>query len=237
MNRKVVITNAFRTPIGAMGGALSNFSVSDLGAFVIKKIIEETKLSTNLIDEVNMGAVFQAGQGQNVARQASMKAGIPFTVPATTINILCGSGLHAVNLSAKMIQSGNADVIIAGGMENMSAAPYLLDNARFGYRLGNNKLIDSMINDGLEDAFSSQHMGITAENIAESWHLNREALDLFSEQSQRKATIAIESDRFKDEIVPVEVQRKKETFIFEHDESVRSNTSYESLTKLRPAGF
>ncbi|WP_270660518.1 acetyl-CoA C-acetyltransferase [Enterococcus thailandicus] len=234
MSRKVVITNAVRTPIGAMGGALSNFSVSDLGAIVIKRIIEETKISTNLIDEVNIGTVFQAGQGQNVARQASMKAGIPFTVPATTINILCGSGLHSVNLSAKMIQSGNADVIIAGGMENMSAAPYLLDKARFGYRLGNSNLIDSMINDGLEDAFSSQHMGITAENVAERWHLSREELDIFAEQSQRKAANAIVSGRFKDEIVPVEVQRKKETFIFEHDESLRSNTSYESLAKLRP---
>ncbi|OJG74925.1 acetyl-CoA C-acetyltransferase [Enterococcus quebecensis] len=216
-----------------MGGTLSNVKVSDLGAHVIKEILISTGIDSKMIDEVYMGCVFQAGQGQNVARQAAVKAGISYDVPATTVNILCGSGLHTVNLAAKLIASETADVIIAGGMENMSAAPFLLEKARFGYRLGNDKLIDSMINDGLEDAFHQIHMGETAENVAEQWDLTREELDYFSENSQKKAINALESKIFKDEIVPITIKNKKGSFEFVQDECVRSNTSFEHLSTLK----
>lgn len=210
MKKRVVITSALRTPIGSMGGSLSNISVSNLGSHVIKGVLEESKIDFDLVDEVFMGCVFQAGQGQNVARQAAMKAGLPCKTPATTVNLLCGSGLQTVNMAAKFISSGDADIIVAGGMENMSASPYLLTKARYGYQLGSGEVIDSMINDGLQDAFSDYHMGVTAENIAEEWNLTREELDQFAASSQLKASQAIEENKFIDEILPFEIKTKKE---------------------------
>lgn len=233
MTQKVVITSALRTPIGSMGGSLSNIPVSDLGAHVIKGVMEESNLPPEEVDEVYMGCVFQAGQGQNVARQASVNAGIPFHVPATTINVLCGSGLHTINMAAKLISSGNADVIVAGGMENMSSSPYLLQKARFGYRLGSDVLVDSMITDGLQDAFYDYHMGITAENIVDQWELSREELDTFSEASQKKACEAIKNRKFSSEILPIEIVTKKNNRLFVEDESIRNDTTLKSLGKLR----
>ena len=235
MTRKVVITSALRTPIGSLGGSLSNIAVSDLGSHVIKGVIEQSKLPVTEVDEVYMGCVFQAGQGQNVARQASVKAGIPFHVPATTINVLCGSGLHTINMAAKLISSGNANVIVAGGMENMSSSPYLLKRARFGYRLGSDVIIDSMIADGLQDAFYDYHMGITAENIVDQWKLSREELDKFAEVSQKKACEAVKNGRFSSEILPVEIITKKNTHLFVEDESIRNDTTLEKLGKLGSA--
>ena len=182
-----------------------------------------------------MGCVIQAGLGQNVARQASINAGLPVEVPATTINIVCGSGLNCVNLAATKIIAGDADIVVAGGMENMSMAPFCLDKARFGYRMNNGVLKDCMVNDALTDAFNHYHMGITAENVAEQWGLTREELDEFAADSQQKAAAAIEAGKFKDEIVPVEVKLKKKTVIFDTDEGPRPGTTAESIAKLRPA--
>ncbi|MGM0338576.1 acetyl-CoA C-acetyltransferase [Enterococcus sp. AZ007] len=233
MNNKVVVTSALRTPIGSMGGSLSNIDVSDLGAHVIKGVISQSKLLPTEIDEVYMGCVFQAGQGQNVARQASIKAGLPFQVPATTVNVLCGSGLHTINMAAKLIESGNANVIVAGGMENMSSSPYLLKKARFGYRLGVGELVDSMITDGLQDAFHHYHMGVTAENIVDQWNLSREELDRFSESSQKKACEAVKNGRLSSEILPVKIAARKNTYLFHEDESIREDTTLTTLGKLR----
>ena len=182
-----------------------------------------------------MGCVIQAGQGQNVARQAAVNAGIPVEAPATTVNVLCGSGLHCVNLAAKLISMGDADIIVAGGMESMSRAPFALQDARFGYRMGNNTLYDTMIKDALTDAFGGYHMGMTAENICEDWHLTREQLDEFAAASQQKAVKAIKDGKFKDEIVPVEVKKKKETVIVDTDEGPREGVTPESIAKLKPA--
>ena len=206
MAKKVVLAGACRTAIGTMGGGLSTVPAADLGRIVIKEALKRTNVPADQVDEVLMGCVIQAGLGQNVARQASINAGLPIEVPAVTINVVCGSGLNCVNLAATKILAGEADIVIAGGMENMSLAPFCLDKARFGYRMNNGVLKDCMVNDALTDAFNQYHMGITAENVAEQWHLTREELDEFSANSQQKATAAIEAGKFKDEIVPVEVK-------------------------------
>ena len=235
MGRKVVLAGACRTAIGVMGGALSTTPAADLGTIVIKEALKRSGVKPEQVDEVYMGCVIQAGQGQNVARQAAVNAGIPVEVPATTINVLCGSGLHCVNLAAKLISMGDADIIVAGGTENMSLAPYALDKARFGYRMGNSTVIDTMIRDALTDAFGGYHMGMTAENICEDWGLTREQLDEFAANSQQKCEKAMANGVFKEEIVPVEVKQKKQTIIFDTDEGPRAGVTTESLSKLRPA--
>ncbi len=235
MGRKVVLAGACRTAIGVMGGGLSSVPVADLGTIVIKEALKRAGVQPDQVDEVYMGCVIQAGQGQNVARQAAVRAGIPVEVPATTVNVLCGSGLHCVNLAAKLIAAGDADIIVAGGVESMSRAPYLVQQGRFGYRMGHAPLEDSMIRDALTDAFEGYHMGITAENICEEWGLTREQLDEFAAKSQQKAEAAIASGRFKDEIVPVEIKKKKETVIFDTDEGPRPGVTAEGISKLRPA--
>ena len=235
MAKKVVLAGGCRTAIGKMGGALSTTPAADLGAIVIREALNRAGVPEDQVDHVYMGCVIQAGLGQNVARQASIKAGIPVEAPAMTINIVCGSGLNCVNMAAAMIQAGEADIVVAGGMENMSMAPYALKNARYGYRMGNAPMIDTMVNDALWDVFNDYHMGITAENVAEQWGLTREQLDEFAASSQQKACAAIESGRFKDEIVPVEVKQKKSTVIVDTDEGPRPGTTAESISKLRPA--
>ena len=235
MGKKVVLAGACRTAIGSMGGALSTTPAADLGAIVMKEALKRAGVAADQVDTVYMGCVIQAGLGQNVARQASLKAGLPVEVPAMTINIVCGSGLNCVNMAAAMIQAGEADIVVAGGMENMSMAPYALKNARYGYRMGNAPMVDTMVNDALWDAFNDYHMGITAENVAEQWKLTREQLDEFSANSQQKACAAIEAGKFKDEIVPVEVKKKKETIVFDTDEGPRKGTTAEGIAKLRPA--
>ena len=235
MARKVVLAGACRTAIGTMGGTLSKTPAPDLGTVVIKEALRRTGIRPEQVDEVYMGCVIQAGLGQNPARQAAVNAGIPVEVPATTINVLCGSGMHCVNLAAKLIASGDADIIVAGGMENMSMAPYLLYDARFGYRMGAAKMDDALIRDALTDAFGGYHMGITAENIAEDWGLTREQLDEFAAWSQQKAEKAIAEGKFKDEIVPMEIKQKKKTVVFDTDEGPRAGVTAESISKLRPA--
>ncbi len=233
--REVVIVSATRTAIGSFGGTLKDVPAVDLGAIVIKEAICRAGIKPEIVDEVIMGNVLQAGLGQNAARQAMVKAGIPVEVPAMTINKVCGSGLRAVSLACQIIKAGDADVIIAGGMENMSRAPYLLNNARWGQRMGNGELIDEMINDGLTDVFNKYHMGITAENIAEQWGITREEQDQFALASQNKAEAAIKARKFEDEIVPVAIKTKKGEVIFEKDEFPRFGITIESLTKLKPA--
>ena len=235
MAKKIVLAGACRTAIGTMGGTLSTTSSQELGAAVIRDALRRTGIKPEQVDFVYMGCVLQAGLGQNVARQASLKAGIPVETPAVTINVVCGSGLNSVNLAAQMIQCGDADIVVAGGTENMSMAPYLLKNARYGYRMNNGQLIDSMVNDALWDAFHDYHMGITAENVAERWGLTREELDRFAVQSQQKASDAIKTGRFKNEIVPVEIKKKKETIVFDVDEGPRPGTTAEGIARLRPA--
>lgn len=235
MDKKIVLAGACRTAIGKMGGSLSNISAADLGTIVIKEALNRAGVKPEQVDEVFMGCVLQAAQGQNVARQASLNAGLPKEVPATTINVVCGSGLKAVNMAANMIAAGEADIVVAGGTENMSMAPYALTKARFGYRMNNAAMIDTMVNDALTDAFNKYHMGITAENVAEQWNISREDLDAFAADSQNKAVAAIESGRFKDEIVPVTIKTKKETIVFDTDEGPRKGTTEEGLAKLRAA--
>ncbi len=233
MAKKVVLAGACRTAIGTMGGGLSTVPAADLGSIVIKEALKRTNVPADQVDEVLMGCVIQAGLGQNVARQASINAGLPIEVPAVTINVVCGSGLNCVNLAATKILAGEADIVIAGGMENMSLAPFCLDKARFGYRMNNGVLKDCMVNDALTDAFNHYHMMITAENVAEQWGLTREELDEFAAASQQKAVAAQESGRFKDEIVPVEVKQRKKTVIVDTDEGPRPGTTAESLAGLR----
>ncbi|MBQ1922317.1 MAG: acetyl-CoA C-acetyltransferase [Lachnospiraceae bacterium] len=235
MKRKVVLAGACRTAIGTMGGTLSNVPAPELGTIVIKEALRRTGIDPKMVDEVYMGCVIQAGLGQNPARQAAVNAGIPVEVPATTINVLCGSGLHCVNLAAKLIEYGEADIIVAGGMENMSKAPYLLYGGRYGYRMGSAQIDDAMIRDALTDAFYGIHMGITAENICDEWGLTREQLDEFAAWSQNKAEKAIAEGKFKDEIVPVEVKQKKKTIIFDTDEGPRKGVTAEGISGLRPA--
>ena len=235
MSKKVVLAGACRTAIGTMGGALSTTPAADLGAIVIKEALNRAGVSPEAVDQVYMGCVIQAGLGQNVARQASIKAGLPIEVPAVTINVVCGSGLNCVNMAAQMIMAGEADIVVAGGMENMSMAPYALKQARFGYRMNNNTLVDTMVNDALWDAFNDYHMGITAENVCEKYGITREELDAFAANSQQKCEAAQKAGAFKDEIVPVEVKKKKETILFDTDEGPRPGTTAESIAKLRPA--
>lgn len=235
MARKVVLAGACRTAIGTMGGTLSTTPAPELGTIVIREALKRAGLKPEQVDEVYMGCVIQAGLGQNPARQAAVNAGIPVEVPATTINVLCGSGLHCVNLAAKLIANGDADIIVAGGMENMSKAPYLLYDARFGYRMGAAKMDDALLRDALQDAFGGYHMGITAENIAQDWGLTREQLDEFAAWSQNKCEKAQAEGKFKEEIVPVEVKKKKETILFDTDEGPRKGVTKESIGKLRPA--
>ncbi|MBR7045527.1 MAG: acetyl-CoA C-acetyltransferase [Lachnospiraceae bacterium] len=235
MKRKVVLAGACRTAIGTMGGTLSTVPAPELGTIVIKEALKRTGIDPKMVDEVYMGCVIQAGLGQNPARQAAVNAGIPVEVPATTINVLCGSGLHCVNLAAKLIEYGEADIIVAGGMENMSKAPYLLYGGRYGYRMGSAQIDDAMIRDALTDAFYGIHMGITAENICDEWGLTREQLDEFAAWSQNKAEKAIAEGKFKDEIVPVEVKQKKKTIIFDTDEGPRKGVTAEGISGLRPA--
>lgn len=235
MAKKVVLAGACRTAIGSMGGSLSTTPAPELGAIVIKEALKRAGVAPEQVDHVYMGCVIQAGLGQNVARQSSIKAGLPVETPAVTVNVVCGSGLNCVNMAAQMIQCGDTDIVVAGGMENMSMAPYALKNARYGYRMGHSTMFDTMISDALWDVFNDYHMGVTAENVAEQWGLTREQLDEFAASSQQKACAAIESGRFKDEIVPVEVKKKKETIIFDTDEGPRPGTTAEGIARLRPA--
>ena len=233
MTKKVVLAGACRTAIGKMGGALSNTPAADLGAIVIKEALNRAGVKPEQVDEVLMGCVIQAAQGQNVARQASIKAGLPIEVPAVTLNVVCGSGLNCVNQAAAMIKAGQADIVVAGGMENMSMAPYAMTKARFGYRMNNATIIDTMVNDALTDAFNHYHMMITAENICDRWNLTREELDEFSANSQQKAEKAMAEHKFDDEIVPVPVKVKKQIIEFKVDEGPRPGTTVETLAKLR----
>ena len=234
MAKKVVLAGACRTAIGTMGGSLSTTPAADLGAIVIKEALNRAGVDPAQVDQVYMGCVIQAGQGQNVARQASIKAGLPIEVPAVTINVVCGSGLNCVNMAAQMIQAGDADIVVAGGMENMSMAPYAVMQGRYGYRMNDGKLVDTMIKDALWDAFNDYHMIKTADNIAEQWGLTREELDEFSAKSQNKACAARANGEFKREIVPVEVKKKKETIVFDTDEGPREGSTPEVLARLRP---
>ena len=233
MTKKVVLAGACRTAIGKMGGALSNTPAAELGAIVIKEALNRAGVKPEQVDEVLMGCVIQAAQGQNVARQASIKAGLPIEVPAVTLNVVCGSGLNCINQAAAMIMAGQADIVVAGGMENMSMAPYAMTKARFGYRMNNATIVDTMVNDALTDAFNHYHMMITAENICDRWNLTREELDEFSANSQQKAEKAMAEHKFDDEIVPVPVKVKKEIVEFKVDEGPRPGTTAETLAKLR----
>ena len=233
MTKKVVLAGACRTAIGKMGGALSNTPAAELGSIVIKEALNRAGVKPEQVDEVLMGCVIQAAQGQNVARQASIKAGLPIEVPAVTLNVVCGSGLNCVNQAAAMIKAGQADIVVAGGMENMSMAPYAMTKARFGYRMNNATIVDTMVNDALTDAFNHYHMMITAENICDRWNLTREELDEFSANSQQKAEKAMAEHKFDDEIVPVPVKVKKEIVEFKVDEGPRPGTTVETLAKLR----
>ena len=233
MAKKVVLAGACRTAIGSMGGSLSTTPAAELGAVVIKEALNRAGVAPEQVDHVYMGCVIQAGLGQNVARQASLKAGLPIEVPAVTVNVVCGSGLNCVNMAAQMIQAGDADIVVAGGMENMSMAPYAMKQGRYGYRMGNAPLIDTMVNDALWDAFNDYHMIKTADNVAEQWGLTREELDAFAANSQQKAVAAIEAGAFEDEIVPVMIKKKKEMVEFKVDEGPRPGTTAEGLAKLR----
>ena len=231
----IVLAGACRTAIGTMGGALSTVPAAELGSVVIKEALNRAGIPAEQVDHVYMGCVIQAGLGQNVARQASLKAGLPVTTPAVTVNVVCGSGLNCVNMAAQMIEAGDADIVVAGGMESMSLAPYAMMKGRYGYRMGNATLVDTMVNDALWDAFNNYHMGITAENVAEQWHLTREMLDEFSANSQQKCEKAMAEGKFKDEIVPVEVKGKKGSVIVDTDEGPRPGTTVETLARLKPA--
>jgi len=230
-----VIVSAVRTAIGTFGGGLAEVPAVKLGEISIRAALERADLKPNQVDEVIMGNVLQAGLGQNPARQSAVNAGLPVEVPSMTINKVCGSGLKAVILAAQAIKLGDADIIVAGGMESMSRAPYLLEKARYGFRMGDGKVVDEMIRDGLWDAFNNCHMGMTAENVCMAANLTREDLDKFALQSQQRAAHAIEAGVFKQEIVPVEVPGKKGSTIFDTDQQPRSETTMEALTKLRPA--
>lgn len=232
---KIFILGACRTPIGRMGGSLSSVSAVDLGAVVIQESIKRAGLKAENVDHVYMGCVIQAGLGQNVARQSVVKAGIPYEVPAETLNVVCGSGLDAVNTAARLILSGDADIVVAGGMESMSNAPYALKQARFGYRMGNAPAVDTMVNDALWDIFNDYHMGITAENVAEQWKLTREELDSFAADSQQKACKAVDEGLFIPEIVPVVIRQKKGEVVVDTDEAPRPGTTVDTLARLKPA--
>jgi len=233
--KDVVIASIVRTPVGTFGGALKDVSAVDLGVVAVKEAIQRANITPQQVENVILGNVLQAALGQNPARQVLIYSGIPQEVPAMTINKVCGSGLRAISLAAQIIKAGDADIIVAGGIESMSNAPYALQKARWGYRMNDGALIDVMIKDGLWDAFNQYHMGITAENIAERWKLTREELDQFALGSQQKAEAAIKSGRFKDEIVPVIIKEKKGEKVVDTDEHPRFGTTLEALSKLQPA--
>lgn len=236
MSKEVVIISAVRSAIGSFLGSLKDIPATDLGATVIKEALKRAGVAPESVDEVIMGNVLQAGLGQNPARQAAMKAGLPETVPALTINKVCGSGLKAVHLARQAIIAGDADIIVAGGMENMSQAPYIMKNGREGFKMGDQKIIDSMISDGLWCAFNDYHMGITAENLCDRYSITREEQDTFSAASQQKAAAAIEAGTFAEEIVAIEIpQRKGDPILFDQDEYVKAGTTADKLGKLRPA--
>lgn len=234
--RDVVIVSAARTAVGNYGGTLKDTPASTLGAVVVKEVLNRAGVKPEMVDEVIMGCVLQGGLGQNIARQVAMEAGLPKEIPSMTLNKVCGSGLRSVSLAAQIIKAGDADVIVAGGVENMSQAPYLSNATRWGARMGDTKLVDMMVYDGLTDVFNKYHMGITAENIVEQWRLTREEMDAFAADSQQKAEAAIKAGKFKDEIVPVEIpQRKGDPIVFDTDEFPKYGTTAEGLTKLKPA--
>jgi len=235
MMTKIVIVAAARTAVGKFGGALAKIPAAELGATVIRSLLARTGVKPEQISEVILGQVLTAGVGQNPARQAVIRAGLPETVPAMTINKVCGSGLKAVMLAAQAIQCGDAEIVIAGGQENMSASPHLLNGSRDGFRMGDAKLVDSMIVDGLWDAFNNYHMGITAENLAKKYEISREEQDAFSAASHNKAEAAQTSGRFKDEIVPVIIPSKKGDVVFDTDEFIKAGVTPEQLAALRPA--
>ncbi|HEP1459647.1 acetyl-CoA acetyltransferase [Streptococcus pyogenes] len=236
MTKEVVITSAYRTPIGNFGGVFKSLSAVDLGVTVVTKILADTGLKSDAIDEVIFGNVLHAGLGQNVARQVALNAGLSYDTPVFTIDMVCGSGLKAVELGAQKIQTGNADIVLVGGTENMSQAPYVLQGQRWGSRMGDSKVVDTMLKDGLSDAFAGYHMGITAENIVQQYGLTREEQDAFAADSQRKAQLAIEKGRFKEEIAPVTIpQRKGEPLLVDQDEYPKFGTTVDKLAKLRPA--
>jgi acetyl-CoA C-acetyltransferase len=236
MKNEIVITSACRTPVGSFGGSLSSVNVTELATIVISEAVKRSEISPELVNEVLMGCVLQAGIGQNLSRQASVKAGIPVSVPATTINMVCGSGLKTVCLAVQSIMSGENQIVVAGGAENMSQAPYLQKNLRWGAKMGEVKVIDSMISDALTDAFNQYHMGITAENLAEKYGITRTDQDLFAESSQKKAERAQKDGLFNSEIVPVKVELKRnESKLVELDEYIRFGTTVEKLSLLNPA--
>lgn len=233
---RVVLAAAYRTPIGVFGGAFKDVPAYDLGAILIEHIIKETGLNPSEIDEVIIGNVLQAGQGQNPARIAAMKGGLPETVPAFTVNKVCGSGLKSIQLAYQSIVTGENDIVLAGGMENMSQSPMLVNNSRFGFKMGHQSMVDSMVYDGLTDVFNQYHMGITAENLVEQYGISREEQDTFAVNSQHKAVRAQQNGEFDSEIVPVSIpQRKGEPIVVTKDEGVRENVSVEKLSRLRPA--
>ena len=235
MSKEIVLVGACRTAMGKMGGTLADIPAEKLGAIVMKEAIERAGIKPSDIDEVLFGNVITAAMGQNPARQASVHAGIPIEVPATTINNVCGSGLKTVNMAAQMILAGDADVVMAGGMENMSLAPYALEKGRYGYRMNNARIVDCMVNDALTDAFNDYHMGITAENVAEKYEITREMQDEFAAASQQKCEAAMAAGAFDAEIVGVPVKVKKETVMFNKDEFPRAGVTAEALGKLKPA--
>lgn len=234
--REVVIVSAARTPIGSFGGTLKDMTAVTLGAIAAKEAIKRAGIDPAIIDEVILGNVLQGGLGQNVARQVAMNAGVPKEVPAMVLNKVCGSGLRTVGMAASIIKAGDADCILAGGTESMSQSGYVMPAARWGARMGDTKMVDIMIKDGLTDAFNNYHMGITAENIVEQWGLTREELDQFAASSQQKAEAALKAGKFKDEIVPVEIpQRKGDPIIFDTDEYPKAGVTAEGISKLKPA--
>ena len=234
--REVVIVSAARTPMGSFGGSLKGIPTRKLGAIAIKEAVKRAGITGEQVDEVIMGAVLQGGLGQNVARQMTLDAGLPIETPAMTINKVCGSGLRAVELAAQIIKAGDADIVVAGGAENMSATAYAMPAARWGARMNNTQMVDMMVNDGLWDAFNGYHMGITAENVAEQWGITREELDEFSVISQNRAEAAIKAGKFKDEIVPVEIPQKKgDPIIFDTDEFPKFGTTMDKVAKMKPA--
>lgn len=233
---EAVIISAARTPVGKFLGSLKGFTAPQLGAIVVRESVKRAGVKPEDVDEVIMGCVIQAGLGQNPARQAALNGGLPNTVAAVTVNKVCGSGLKAVMMAAQGVQLGDVDIVVAGGMESMSNAPYLIPKAREGYRLGNGELVDSMINDGLWCAFENYHMGCTGEVVADEYSIGRSEQDEFATNSHRKAAAAIKAGKFKDEIVPVEIKQKKgAALVFDTDETVREDTSVEGLGKLKPA--
>lgn len=232
---EVVIVAAGRTAVGKFSGSLAKLSAADLGAHVIKSLVTQTGFDPHLINEVIMGQVLTAGCGQNPARQAVIKAGLPNAIPAFVVGKVCGSGLKATHLAAQAIRCGDAEIIIAGGQENMSASPHVLNQSREGFRMGDAKLVDTMINDGLWDAYNHYHMGVTAENVAKKFHISRQEQDAFAAASQNKASAAQQQGKFKDEILPLEIKDKKGSVIFDTDEYIKTGTTAEALSALRPA--